>query len=165
MAPDTPLYLSYTILYCTVLYCILCTVFVPPFTTGVLSPFHYFVLYLYQSLYCICTIFISLSCTVFVLPVYLYHYFVLCLYHSLYCVCSVFVSQSTTGVLSPFHRRVFKLPVRLPIHQSVRWPLSPFLARLVLLGSLTATAIRRSVFNFALGLLKVQRRHNVYRLL
>ena len=146
MAPDTPLYFSYTILYCTVLY--FCTVFVPPFTTGVLSPFHYFVLYLYKSLYCICTIFISLSCTVFVLPVYLYHFFVLCLYHSLYCVYCICI---TIHYRSPFSFSwVFKLPVRLPIHQSVRWPLSPFLARLVLLGSLTATAIPHFIFNFAL---------------
>ena len=111
------MYSSYTILYCTVLY--FCTVFVPPFTTGVLSPFHYFVLYLYKSLYCICTIFISLSCTVFVLPVYLYHYFVLCLYHSLYCVCTVFVSQSTTGVLSPFPGYLSSQCAYQSINQSV----------------------------------------------
>ena len=111
------MYSSYTILYCTVLY--FCTVFVPPFTTGVLSPFHYFVLYLYKSLYCICTIFISLSCTVFVLPVYLYHYFVLCLYHSLYCVCTVFVSQSTTGVLSPFPGYLSSQGAYQSINQSV----------------------------------------------
>ena len=134
MAPDTPLYFSYTI--CTVLYYIyfICTVFVvfvPQFTTGVLPPYHCFILYLY---------------------------------HSFYFICTISVSQSTTGVLSTFHCRVSKLPVRLQIHQSVRWPLSPFLIRLVLLGSLTHCYPPFYLY-FARGLLEVQRRHNVYRLL
>ena len=124
---------------------LLCTIFV--------SEFVLYLYYIYITiLYCICTtgIFVSLFCTMFVPQ------FILCLY----CICI------TIHYRSPFSFSwVFKLPVRLPIHQSVRWPLSPFLARLVLLGSLTATAIRHFIFNFALGLLKVQRRHNVYRLL
>ena len=86
----------------------------------------------YICLYCICTV--SL--------LYLYYNS----YSSLCCICTVRAPQSTTGVLSPFHCRVSKLPVRLPIHQSVRWPLSPFLIRLVLLDS--HTAIRHFIYLF-----------------
>ena len=89
----------------------------------------------YICLYCICTV--SL--------LYLYYNS----YSSLCCICTVRAPQSTTGVLSPFHCRVSKLPVRLPIHQSVRWPLSPFLIRLVLLDS--HTAIRHFIFILPVG--------------
>ena len=79
MAPDTPLYFSYTI--CTVLYYIyfICTVFVvfvPQFTTGVLPPYHCFILYLYHSLYFICTVFVSPLCTIFVPQFVLYLYYI-----------------------------------------------------------------------------------------
>ena len=55
--------------------------------------------------YDICTVFTGYFCSQDALTVFVLY---------LYCICTIF----TTGVLSPYHCRVSKLPVRLLIHQS-----------------------------------------------
>ena len=104
--------------------------------------------------------------TLFVLYCTIFTSFVRYLYHSsplesfllitaLYFICT---TVFTLFVLYLYHN---------PPQESYlpfRWPLSPFLIRLVLLGSLTHCYPPFYLY-FARGLLEVQRRHNVYRLL
>ena len=81
----------------------------------------------------------------------------------LYCNCITTLYYICTTVCTVFVLYLYHNPPQ-ESYLPFRWPLSPFLIRLVLLGSLTHCYPPFYLY-FARGLLEVQRRHNVYRLL